>query len=100
MCPDATSPITRSFHVDTFQASGDAHRIWLGVVGLPRHLVEAHAAQTLEIDAAPVDEGEAPAGHQVLHHLRDEDLTGLSARADAEERRVGKECRSRWSPYH
>ena len=24
----------------------------------------------------------------------------LSPRARSEERRVGKECRSRWSPYH
>jgi len=24
----------------------------------------------------------------------------LSSRARSEERRVGKECRSRWSPYH
>ena len=31
-------------------------------------------------------------------------LTGISSRdgekLDREERRVGKECRSRWSPYH
>jgi len=25
---------------------------------------------------------------------------GVSDRARSEERRVGKECRSRWSPYH
>src|SRR3712207_8379522 len=25
---------------------------------------------------------------------------GLAARLRSEERRVGKECRSRWSPYH
>ena len=25
---------------------------------------------------------------------------GLHVRAEIEERRVGKECRSRWSPYH
>src|SRR5690242_20837708 len=27
-------------------------------------------------------------------------LQGSAARARSEERRVGKECRSRWSPYH
>ena len=27
-------------------------------------------------------------------------LNGLEAAARSEERRVGKECRSRWSPYH
>src|SRR5256885_5900436 len=31
--------------------------------------------------------------HQRLHDLAD-------AHARSEERRVGKECRSRWSPYH
>ena len=29
----------------------------------------------------------------------DDELTGAGA-ARSEERRVGKECRSRWSPYH
>src|SRR5256884_4267531 len=27
-------------------------------------------------------------------------LAGISQRQRSEERRVGKECRSRWSPYH
>src|SRR3712207_9451488 len=31
---------------------------------------------------------------------RDEDLQGLPREVRSEERRVGKECRSRWSPYH
>ena len=29
-----------------------------------------------------------------------EDPTGKSDEERSEERRVGKECRSRWSPYH
>ena len=29
-----------------------------------------------------------------------DDLEGLTVRSRSEERRVGKECRSRWSPYH
>ena len=29
-----------------------------------------------------------------------EQLQGVVADARSEERRVGKECRSRWSPYH
>ena len=28
------------------------------------------------------------------------ELIGMSNRIRSEERRVGKECRSRWSPYH
>ena len=37
------------------------------------------------------------ARHFVLEHI--EDMFGEGA-ARSEERRVGKECRSRWSPYH
>ena len=32
--------------------------------------------------------------------LDNEKENGTSQRARSEERRVGKECRSRWSPYH
>ena len=31
---------------------------------------------------------------------QDTDLQGCDAIIRSEERRVGKECRSRWSPYH
>ena len=33
----------------------------------------------------------------IYENLADEEVT---AEARSEERRVGKECRSRWSPYH
>src|SRR2546427_6642096 len=37
-----------------------------------------------------------------VEHLepRRQDLADVSSRMRSEERRVGKECRSRWSPYH
>ena len=45
----------------------------------------------------------APDGRKV-RHLPHHDETGAvdlaHLRARSEERRVGKECRSRWSPYH
>src|SRR2546430_15585048 len=34
-----------------------------------------------------------------MHRTRGE-LVAAAERARSEERRVGKECRSRWSPYH
>ena len=49
--------------------------------------------------------GYEPGGHpptevfDVLDKL-DEMAENCSARERSEERRVGKECRSRWSPYH
>src|SRR5258708_39466919 len=35
-----------------------------------------------------------------LHPLVDEAVEQLTLQGRSEERRVGKECRSRWSPYH
>ena len=32
--------------------------------------------------------------------IEDSRLYGMDIAARSEERRVGKECRSRWSPYH
>ena len=32
--------------------------------------------------------------------INDKDLSAKSRHTRSEERRVGKECRSRWSPYH
>ena len=38
------------------------------------------------------------AGHDLKTYYKITEITGLTSRS--EERRVGKECRSRWSPYH
>src|SRR5260370_40865633 len=50
--------------------------------------------------------GLRPSGHQTARHLvgpiiqPGSDLHHVLAGLRSEERRVGKECRSRWSPYH
>src|SRR5258705_13722291 len=44
--------------------------------------------------SAPVPDGVAAPASE------DEVAEALAAAARSEERRVGKECRSRWSPYH
>ena len=36
----------------------------------------------------------------VLQNLQDQVLQDLVLQDRSEERRVGKECRSRWSPHH
>ena len=41
-----------------------------------------------------------PAGSDRILSLQDEDVLTGTATTRSEERRVGKECRSRWSPYH
>ena len=39
-------------------------------------------------------------GDSVLEHAEDWEAVVEKAMKRSEERRVGKECRSRWSPYH
>src|SRR2546422_11254103 len=39
-------------------------------------------------------------GYHVFDHLAARDLKTGKVGPRSEERRVGKECRSRWSPYH
>src|SRR2546425_11604170 len=63
-----------------------AHLPDRGLDEMPRstqHLGVGEPVQQLELDAARVEHG------------MEESVSGRS-----EERRVGKECRSRWSPYH
>ena len=36
----------------------------------------------------------------VVHFKNNDDVDKFSKLIRSEERRVGKECRSRWSPYH
>ena len=38
--------------------------------------------------------------YTVVHFRREEELQKAAGFPRSEERRVGKECRSRWSPYH
>ena len=37
---------------------------------------------------------------QAIEFLKSHDLQAMEVGKRSEERRVGKECRSRWSPYH
>ena len=41
-----------------------------------------------------------PRTRQVLDRYLDQSIVEYSTWMRSEERRVGKECRSRWSPYH
>ena len=39
-------------------------------------------------------------GRRLCGYLAEKSDTGFITHVRSEERRVGKECRSRWSPYH
>ena len=47
-----------------------------------------------------VADGLVKAAKLTLTHAETDNLLVYSALSRSEERRVGKECRSRWSPYH
>ena len=57
-----------------------------------------------EADLSPrttlTDAFKTPASVATIRGFIDYDSETLEARSRSEERRVGKECRSRWSPYH
>src|SRR2546429_9359625 len=62
------------------------------LVALHRLQQQADSSQTMRIRTALVTARSAPAHERAIRTLLE---WGRS-----EERRVGKECRSRWSPYH
>src|SRR5574337_2116198 len=64
----------------------------------PRTLAPEERAAVLEVLHEPRFVDLAPA--EVFATLLDEEQYLCSQRTRSEERRVGKECRSRWSPYH
>src|SRR2546422_3618699 len=96
------------------QAEGPA-RITVGIdAAVAEHFGVDHAAAHQFNPAAPLAHAAAPSVADHATHgylaarLREGKESRIETRADllaeellrSEERRVGKECRSRWSPYH
>src|SRR5713226_6359617 len=53
------------------------------------------------IEQLPVARAHLGGGQRLLHLAVDQERVPIGQREGrSEERRVGKECRSRWSPYH
>ena len=64
-------------------------------------------ASIIDLPAGPVDASVFQSGSHPVERLAFQvggdainEVTVLSYLGRSEERRVGKECRSRWSPYH
>src|SRR5579884_4534903 len=65
-------------------------------VANPEHLLEDLTDRGQRVEPPLLHVAEELAQRRVVLHR----LLDAAARARSEERRVGKECRSRWSPYH
>ena len=73
---------------------GDQHR----VLDLEEPLEHEHGR--LDVDQEVLLAERVGAAVALLDALLDERLQQVGLLDRSEERRVGKECRSRWSPYH
>ena len=62
--------------------------------------IVAAPQSSLNEDAVEISNRERMRLGQELHDSVGQLLSGVTFLARSEERRVGKECRSRWSPYH
>ena len=86
-------PHSYACHFD-FRYFGGDYFLWLAFL-IPDKLIYEHGAESVEIFTG---EGLYPfVGNTPAEEL-DNWTDSLMIRS--EERRVGKECRSRWSPYH
>ena len=52
------------------------------------------------IASAFAEQGATICFNDINQELVDKGMAAYAAKGRSEERRVGKECRSRWSPYH
>src|SRR2546425_11954469 len=91
-------------NVRSIHRGGDAH--WVGD-GFPVHTVFGYQDLGTELTpfllldhAGPADFGPTIEERGVVWHPHRGFETVTIAYQRSEERRVGKECRSRWSPYH
>src|SRR5256886_17515673 len=75
----------------------------LGVVKLSTSVARALSRGTAEVSTARFPVGSVPATETIKRPDTAAQLSRTSVSVGperSEERRVGKECRSRWSPYH
>ena len=59
-----------------------------------------HAACGILVPQPGVEPVPLALGARSLKHWTSREVPGIFDSGRSEERRVGKECRSRWSPYH
>ena len=99
--------LNATFRMSAAEVSLRCGRALPGQMRLEAYGVTSSASPTAQSSIVMlVPQGTAPAqGEALLHLMRRQALAEIELSEEAaslrsEERRVGKECRSRWSPYH
>ena len=79
-----------------------AHRVWAGAIkGFDTQMLLDPFEEEFDLPTASIEFGDGQSRHGEVVGQEDERFAGEGiAIARSEKRRVGKECRSRWSPYH
>src|SRR2546427_11205343 len=72
--------------------------VYLDAQVLAETLFDDHMAANMLVLGAAYQAGAIPVTAEAIEEAIV--LNGVSVQMRSEERRVGKECRSRWSPYH
>src|SRR2546426_11358704 len=92
--------------VGLFHVMGGQQDSFATVVVLADYLPEKQSGLRVQAGTGLVQEKDLWIVHhgarngETLHHATGESTDHLIGAVRSEERRVGKECRSRWSPYH
>src|SRR3712207_9395693 len=78
------------------------YRIWVSIVkdDTPFYPLTEEEAKSLLFDVNKVIELKGSDFNSGAHRLYTDIKVSWGKHVRSEERRVGKECRSRWSPYH
>ena len=84
--------------VGMLTSGGDCPGLNATIRGAAKAIYEAFGEDKVEI--VGIHYGYHGLIHGVYKVMQPSDFSGILTQGRSEERRVGKECRSRWSPYH
>src|SRR5258708_35443180 len=99
---DALRGTKGAFHGDQHSAQGPVGMA--AAIAMAEYLTRTKNPGSIVVYGTPGEEMLPPHAKPVMHEAHAFDgadiIVGSHASSRSEERRVGKECRSRWSPYH